>query len=97
MSRAIPTRGKSHDRSGAPLLGALRLTLAACGSPVRAVLVDRPVAQRDLTRSVFTAGELSWATRRLEEVRRILRLHVGLETSAGVIEAQPDWRKDDSG
>jgi pimeloyl-ACP methyl ester carboxylesterase len=45
------------------VLGALCLTLAACGGPVRAVRVDRTVAQRDLTRSVITTGELSWATR----------------------------------
>ena len=45
------------------LLGALCLTLAACAGPVRAVRVDRTVAYRDLTRSVVTTGELSWATR----------------------------------
>jgi hypothetical protein len=37
--------------------------LAACSAPVRAVRVDRTVAQRDLTRSVVTTGELSWASR----------------------------------
>src|SRR5882724_2110190 len=45
------------------LLGALCLTLGACTGPVRAVRVDRTVAHRDLTRSVVTTGELSWATR----------------------------------
>src|SRR5262245_26089524 len=52
-------------RQAAVLLGALcvGVTLAACGSPVRAVRVDRTVANRDLTRSAVTTGELSWATR----------------------------------
>src|SRR5882724_12686175 len=45
------------------LLGALCLTLGACTGPVRAVRVDQTVAHRDLTRSVVTTGELSWATR----------------------------------
>ena len=57
----------AEGRQDAPgrllLLGALCLTLAACVGPVRAVRVDRTVAQRDLTRSVVTTGELSWATR----------------------------------
>jgi hypothetical protein len=44
-------------------VGALCLVLAACGSPVRAVRVDSTVAQRDLTRSEVTTGDLSWATR----------------------------------
>ena len=46
-----------------PLLGVLCLTLVACGSPVRAVRVNPTVAYRDLTRSVVTTGDLSWATR----------------------------------
>jgi pimeloyl-ACP methyl ester carboxylesterase len=37
--------------------------MVACGSPVRAVRVDPMVARRDLTRSVLTTGEASWATR----------------------------------
>jgi hypothetical protein len=45
------------------LLGALCLAIAACAGPVRAVRVDQTVAHRDLTRSVVTTGELSWATR----------------------------------
>jgi hypothetical protein len=45
------------------LVAALCLGLGACGGPVRAVRVERTVAHRDLTRSVVTTGELSWATR----------------------------------
>ncbi len=45
------------------LLAAVCLTMAACGSPIRAVRVDRTAAHRDLTRNVVTTGEPSWATR----------------------------------
>jgi len=45
------------------LLGAVFVTLASCAGPVRAVRVDRTDAHRDLTRSMVTTGELSWATR----------------------------------
>lgn len=38
-------------------------TLDACVSPVRAIRTDRNDAQRDLSRSAVTTGELSWATR----------------------------------
>jgi pimeloyl-ACP methyl ester carboxylesterase len=65
-----PSRNRSARVQGRPdasgrllLLGALCLTLAACAGPVRAVRVDQRAAQRDLTRSVVTTGELSWATR----------------------------------
>jgi hypothetical protein len=45
------------------LVSALCLTVAACAGPVRAVRVNQTVAHRDLTRSVVTTGDLSWATR----------------------------------
>lgn len=45
------------------VLAMVGLTIAACGSPVRAVRVDRTTAHRDLTRSAVTTGEPSWATR----------------------------------
>ena len=39
------------------------MALSACGGPVRAIRVDRTVANRDLTRNIVTTGELSWTTR----------------------------------
>jgi hypothetical protein len=56
-----------EDNGDAPgrllLLDTIRLILAACAGPVRAVRVDRAVALRDLTRSVTTTGDLRRATR----------------------------------
>jgi len=37
--------------------------VAACSAPVRAVRVDRTKAHEELTRSVVTTGQASWATR----------------------------------
>src|SRR5215813_14023230 len=62
LTRGMRARER-RDVPGRLLLGALCVTLAACAGPVRAVRVVRTVAQRDLTRSVVTTGELSWATR----------------------------------
>jgi len=45
------------------VVGVACLALAACSAPVRAVRVDRTTAHEDLTRSVVTTGEASWATR----------------------------------
>jgi len=63
LAHGIPARGRRDVPGRLLLLGALCVTLAACAGPVRTVRVDRTVAQRDLTRSVVTTGELSWATR----------------------------------
>jgi hypothetical protein len=52
---------RSAGGRGLVLLGSL--CLVACTAPVRAVRVDRPVAHRDVARSVITTGEPSWASR----------------------------------
>jgi hypothetical protein len=61
------TDSPSSPRSGLGsrllLLAALCAVASACSAPVRAVRVDRTDAHRDLTRSVVTTGEPSWATR----------------------------------
>ena len=63
LARGRGVRGRQDAPGRLLLLGALCLGLAACAGPVRAVRVDRTVAQRDLERSVVTTGQLSWATR----------------------------------
>jgi len=63
LAHGMRARGRRDVPGRLLLLGVLCVTLAACAAPVRAVRVDRTVAERDLTRSVVTTGELSWATR----------------------------------
>ena len=63
VARGMRARRRRDAPGRLLLLGALCVTLAACTGPVRAVRVDRTVAHRDLTRSVVTTGQLSWATR----------------------------------
>lgn len=65
LRRGLNTQGQRDASGRLLLLGVLCLTLAACAGPVRAVRVERTVALRDLTRSVTTTGQLSWATRNM--------------------------------
>lgn len=56
----------------AALLVSLAVVGIGCGSPVRAVRVDRTTAHRDLARSVVDTGEASWSTREVLLERGLL-------------------------